>query len=582
MVLLLATGMAFGQRWNNPTASETGNRFSRIAPELSGLLAKAHQASAQGQTVKVIVQYKQVPSAAHYATMQGRGGRLQAKLHMIKSAAFTIPVNALAALEADPEIASVTIDHPLKGMDDYTDAAINVSTAWTAGYNGTGVGVAVIDSGINDSHADLWDSTGSDSRVVYHQDFTGTGVYNAYGHLVYDLYGHGTHVAGIIGGNGSRSSGRYAGVAPNVNLIDLRVLDANGAGSDSMVIAAIQQAIALKNTYNIQVINLSLGRGISVGYAQDPLCQAVETAWNSGIVVVVAAGNFGRISVNGSNGYGTVAAPGNDPLVLTVGAMKSMGTYSRTDDQIASYSSKGPTTYDHVVKPDVVAPGNMVVSLESHASTLETEYPANDVAGNHTNHDYFTLSGTSMATPAVAGGVALLLQQNPSLTPDQIKARLMKTAYKTFPTSSTATDTTTGQTYTSYYDLFTVGAGYVDLGAALANTDLAPATVGSALSPTAVYNASTGTVTVSNGNSTIAPSSVVWGTSVVWGSSVVWGTNVAGSSVVWGTSVVWGSSITSGFSVVWGTSSGTSASSVVWGSSLLGANGAFADTDSEQ
>jgi serine protease AprX len=354
-------------------------------------------------------------------------------------------------------------------------------------------------------------------------------------------------------------------VAPNVSLIDLRVLDANGSGTDSMVIAAIQQAIALKSTYNIKVINLSLGRGISVGYAQDPLCQAVESAWNNGIVVVAAAGNFGRISVNGSNGYGTVAAPGNDPLVLTVGAMKSVGTYSRTDDQIASYSSKGPTTYDHVVKPDVVAPGNMVVSLDAHGSTLEAEYPGNEVAGNHTSHDYFSLSGTSMATSAVAGGVALLLQQNPALTPDQIKARLMKTAYKTFPTS--------------YYDLFTVGAGYVDLAAALASNDLTPSTVGAALSPSATFNASSGTVTLSNGNSTVASSSVVWGTSVVWGSSVVWGTNVSGSSVVWGTSVVWGSSVTSGFSVVWGASSGTSATSVVWGASSLGA---FSGTDSEQ
>jgi serine protease AprX len=346
-----------------------------------------------------------------------------------------------------------------------------------------------------------------------------------------------------------------------------------------MVIAAIQQAIALKSTYNIKVINLSLGRGISVGYAQDPLCQAVESAWNNGIVVVAAAGNFGRISVNGSNGYGTVAAPGNDPLVLTVGAMKSIGTYTRTDDQIASYSSKGPTTYDHVVKPDVVAPGNMVVSLDAHGSTLEAEYPGNEVGGNHTSHDYFSLSGTSMATPAVAGGVALLLQQNPALTPDQIKARLMKTAYKTFPTSTTATDPTTGQTYTSYYDLFTVGAGYVDLAAAMSSNDLTPSTVGAALSPSATFNASTGTVTLSNGNSTVASSSVVWGTSVVWGSSVVWGTNVSGSSVVWGTSVVWGSSVTSGFSVVWGASSGTSATSVVWGASSLGA---FSGTDTEQ
>ena len=156
LVLLLATGMAFGQRWNNPIAGESNGRFSsRIAPELSGLLAKAHQGSAKGQTVRVIVQYKQVPTAAHYATMQGRGGRLHSKLHMIKGAAFTIPVSALAALEADPEIASVTIDHPMNVMDDLTNDATGVDSAWNAGYNGAGVGVAVIDSGINDSHPDL-------------------------------------------------------------------------------------------------------------------------------------------------------------------------------------------------------------------------------------------------------------------------------------------------------------------------------------------------------------------------------------------------------------------------------------------
>jgi serine protease AprX len=165
-----------------------------------------------------------------------------------------------------------------------------------------------------------------------------------------------------------------------------------------------------------------------------------------------------------------------------------MGTYSRGDDQIASYSSKGPTTYDHVVKPDLVAPGNLVIATNSPGSTLESEFPGNDVAGNYSSKDYFSLSGTSMATPAVAGGVALMLQQNPNLTPDEVKARLMKTAYKSFPVSSVATDPSTGQTYTAYYDLFTVGAGYVDLGAALANTDLSPANVGAALSPSVNYN----------------------------------------------------------------------------------------------
>src|ERR1035437_5757895 len=397
LMLLLATGMAFGQRWTNPTAGETSGRFFRIAPELSGLLAKAHQGSAQGQTVKVIVQYKQMPSAAHYATMHNRGGRLHAKLHMIKGAAFTIPVSALAALEADPEIASVTIDHPMNVMDDLTNDVTGVETAWSAGYTGAGVGVAVIDSGINDSHPDLQNPDGS-SRVVYHQDFTGTATSNSAG-AQYDLYGHGTHVAGIVAGNGSLSGGEYAGVAPGASLIDLRSLDANGAGTDSTVIAAIQQAIALQHTYNIRVINLSLGRGIPSSYKQDPLCQAVEAAWNSGIVVVVAAGNYGRLTVNGSNGFGTVTAPGNDPLVLTVGATKSNGSTSPSAETKASYSSKGPTTYDHVVKPDIMAPGNGIVSLAAPGATLEASYPNELVTGTDGKNDYFTLSGTSMATP---------------------------------------------------------------------------------------------------------------------------------------------------------------------------------------
>jgi serine protease AprX len=449
--VLLLTGTIFGQQ---NAASERGMKASeRLDPEVTKIMSRF--AARPSQQVKVIVQYKQTPKTAAFSRVQNMGGRVGHHLGLVRRAAFTVPASSLQALANDPEVAFVSLDHPLKGMDDYSDAAINVTAAVNAAYDGTGIGVAVIDSGINDNHSDL--SRGNTSRVLYHQDFTGTTTY-LNRRQVWDLYGHGTHVAGIIGGNGNKSNGRYAGIAPNVNLIDLRVLDANGAGSDSQVISAIQQAIALKNTYNIRVVNLSLGRGIFTGYAQDPLCQAVESAWRAGIVVVAAAGNYGRISVSGSNGYGTVAAPGNDPLVITVGAMKAMGSYSRTDDQIANYSSKGPTTYDHVVKPDVVAPGNLVVSTDSRGSTLENLLPNNAVAGNTSLHDYLSLSGTSMATPAVAGGVALMLQQNPNLTPDQVKARLMKTAYKTFPTYSIATDSATGLTYLSFYDVFTVGA----------------------------------------------------------------------------------------------------------------------------
>jgi len=172
------------------------------------------------------------------------------------------------------------------------------------GLNGSGIGVAVIDSGI----ANVPDLTAG--NIVYSQDFTGSGT-------AADQYGHGTHVSGILAGNGKESSGlfytyQFLGIAQDVKLINLRVLDKNGAGTDSEVIAAIQTAIQLKSKYNIRVINLSLGRPIYESYKLDPLCQAVEQAWKAGIVVVVAAGNYGRYDAAGTNGYGTITAPGND------------------------------------------------------------------------------------------------------------------------------------------------------------------------------------------------------------------------------------------------------------------------------
>ena len=511
VALAFVASLGFGQ---------SGMRSSKLAPELQSLSDQVQFSPSADRNVRVIVQFTETPTQHHFAKMQSRGGKQGVSLGLIKGGAFSMPASALKDLAEDDEVVSITPDHALKAMDDETNDAVGVAAAWQAGYKGSGIGVAIIDSGVNDSSDDLsGGGYNQRSRVAYHQDFTGTATSNHSG-ASWDLYGHGTHVAGIVGGNGSQSNGQYSGSAPNVNLIDLKVLDQNGSGTDSMVIAAIQRAIALKSTYNIRVINLSLGRGISTSYVSDPLCQAVESAWRNGILVVVAAGNYGRLNVSGINGYGTVTAPGNDPLVLTVGAMKTMDTASRTDDRIASYSSKGPTTFDHVAKPDLVAPGNLVVSLAASGSTLVSLYPSNLITGlSRYSKPYFTLSGTSMATPVVSAAAVLLLNQNSSLTPDQIKARLMKTAYKTFPTSSVATDPTTGQTYTSYYDLFTIGAGYLDVAAALANNDKAPSTVGSALSPSAVLNTNN-TVSLVNGNSAVASSSVVWGTSVVHFSGV--------------------------------------------------------------
>ena len=154
---------------------------------------------------------------------------------------------------------------------------------------------------------------------------------------------------GLIAGDGLSSTGflyskTFKGIAPGAKIVNLRVLDANGASTDSVVIAAIDKAISLKSTYNIRVINLSMGRAVYESYKLDPLCQAVEKAWKNGIVVVVAAGNNGRFQP--TNGYGTVTSPANDPYVITVGSMKTMGTPQRDDDLIASYSSKGPTLID--------------------------------------------------------------------------------------------------------------------------------------------------------------------------------------------------------------------------------------------
>jgi serine protease AprX len=179
------------------------------------------------------------------------------------------------------------------------------------------------------------------------------------------------------------------------------------------------------------------------------------------------------------------------------------------------------------------------------------------LGGNWRSSDYFTLSGTSMATPVVSGAAALLLQKNPALTPDQVKAILMKTASKNFPASSTATDPTTGISYTSYYDLFTVGAGYLDVMAALNDKD--PLSSLPAESPTVVYDSSTNTVTLVNGTNIVWGSNIVWSDNAVWGSNIVWGTNI-----VWSDNVVWGAASLGGFNIVWG-------SNIVWDSTALAA-----------
>ncbi len=264
--------------------------------------------------------------------------------------------------------------------------------------------------------------------------------------------------------------------------------------------------------------------------------------------------------------------------------MKTMGTPTRVDDLIASYSSKGPTAIDAIAKPDIVAPGNLLVSLEAPGSTLYNEYPADRVPYSYyvnggssaSSYSYFTLSGTSMATGVVSGVVADLLQQSPNLNPDQVKARLMKTAWKTFPTSSSVTDPSSGITYTDQYDVFTVGAGYVDLEAALLSTDVATRT---AMSPTVTYNTTSGKVYLAGDPSAVWNTSATWASTSVWGPAqfivnpassqlsgtyALWGSNAPwGSNALWGSYALWGSNTTWGSNALWG-------SYALWGSNVSG------------
>src|SRR5438552_37147 len=495
---------------------------SKISPELRNL--------ASNQQAQVIVQY--APSTQLNCSglfgligcalnnILTLGGTILGQLPLVNGVVALLDGNGIVSLSNQSNVVYISPDRPLTPSLNNAASAVNAEFAWQSNYTGAGVGVALIDSGVS-NNLDLNQGILPVSRVVYQQSFVPGNSSSS------DPYGHGTHIAGLIAGDGLSSTGllfskTFKGIAPGANIVNLRVLDANGGATDSQVIAAIKQAISLKSQYNIRVINLSLGRAVYETYKLDPLCKAVEVAWHNGIVVVVAAGNNGRYQP--TSGYATVTSPGNDPYVITVGAMKTMGTPSRVDDLIASYSSKGPTVVDRIVKPDLVAPGNLLVSLDAPGSTLYNEYPANRVpysyyvnGGNSASSaSYFTLSGTSMATGVVSGVVADLLQKTPSLNPDQVKARLMKTAWKSFPAFSSTTDPTTGITYTDQYDVFTIGAGYVDVEAAIINTDLAK---GTAMSPVAVHDGKSGNVYL-NDNPT-----AVWNTSATWSNAAVWGSN---------------------------------------------------------
>ena len=287
---------------------------------------------------------------------------------------------------------------------------VGADKAWAAGYTGKGVGVAVIDSGINGDHPDFKNADGTSrvTNVIANPASTRAG----------DDVGHGTHVAGIVAGNSAArpatdaKAGAYEGIAPEADIIAVKTADDQGNSTTLDVINALEFVVNHKDELNIDVVNLSVSSDTPGSYLLDPLDAAVEFAWHAGIVVVSAVGN------RGSTADATHYAPGNDPFVISVGATDESDTANPADDTVATFSSRGPGL-DGFNKPDVYAPGARIVAPLAAGSAFNQLCPTCVVAD-----EYLRIGGTSMAAPVVAGAAALLLQARPELNPDQVKELL--------------------------------------------------------------------------------------------------------------------------------------------------------------
>ncbi len=363
-------------------------------------------------TPSYIVQGQSVAVVGQLVTQYG--GQVTSNLDVISGVGAILPGDALARLLNEPAITRITPNAAVEAAGnipatDYPEVA-GAHLAWEQGITGEGVTVAVVDTGISKHKGLKKDIYGEGGRIIGWADF----VKNK--NNPKDKNGHGTHVAGIIANSQTGEDGNWNGVAPGVNLVGVRVLDKNGYGTYEQVIQGIQWVIENKDEYNIRVMNLSLVALVQSPYWADPLNQAVTQAWAEGITVIVAAGNSGPDPM-------TVGVPGNNPYVITVGAFTDDYTPEDwTDDYLAPFSAAGPSL-DGFVKPDIIAPGAHMVSSMKHSSTLAKAYPDNQFPKK-----YFSMAGTSQAAAVVSGIAALTLSHYPTLTPDQVKHRIVSTA----------------------------------------------------------------------------------------------------------------------------------------------------------
>lgn len=297
------------------------------------------------------------------------------------------------------QIKKIYYDREMTALLDVASPSLHSDELKQSGLTGDGMTIAVVDTGVY-QHQDL------NGRITGFRDFVNDKT------APYDDNGHGTHCAGDVAGNGASSGGKYQAPAPEANIVGVKVLNKMGSGSLSTVMAGVDWCIENQSELNIKIISMSLGSEAQQPAEDDPVVKVVEKAWDAGIVVCVAAGNSGPDKQ-------TIASPGISPKVITVGAADDKNTADRSDDTAADFSSRGPTI-DGLMKPDLLTPGVNIISLRSPRSFLDKTTPSNRVDAN-----YFSLSGTSMATPLCAGVVAQLLQGQPSLSPDEVKQRLI-------------------------------------------------------------------------------------------------------------------------------------------------------------
>lgn len=335
---------------------------------------------------------------------QNCGANIKYELPFIESYVVEIPCENIKRLASHRDVIFISDDSEIKSTLNIATKVIGSNMVNDSGYTGKGIGIAFLDTGVY-PHPDL---TEPENRIVAFKDFINKK------EKPYDDNGHGTHVAGDAAGNGYSSDGKYKGIAPEANIIAVKVLDARGTGNTSDILAGMQWILDNADKYNIRIVSMSLGDKAMLPPFLDPMSRGCERLWRDGLVVTVAAGNNGPDPM-------TITTPGISPSVITVGALDDRRTIDTSDDTVADFSSRGPTPTGRL-KPDVLAPGVNIVSLNRN--------PLAAGPGSLLLFEklYRTASGTSMATPMVAGAAALLLQKNPNLTPNQVKKLMQETA----------------------------------------------------------------------------------------------------------------------------------------------------------